>query len=96
MERIDGLLMLFPWYRRYRSCHLQRAGSLALSELSQVRKDIDEARQRVARQRKLIRLLRDAGHDTRAARSILTSMSETLRLLEKEEQQLEDERYRAA
>lgn len=88
--------MLFPWYRGYRRRHLQRAGSLALSELSQVRKDVDEARQRVARQRKLMKLLREGGHDTRAAGSILTSMLETLRLLEEEEQQLEDERFRAA
>jgi hypothetical protein len=57
---------------------------------------MDEARQRVSRQRKSIKLLREAGRDTRAARSTLTSMLETLRLLEKDEQQLEDERYRAA
>ena len=67
-----------------------------MSELSQVRKDVDEARQRVSRQRKFIKVLREAGRDTRAASSTLTSMLETLRLLEKDEQQLEDERYTAA
>jgi phosphoserine phosphatase len=67
-----------------------------LSEASQARKDVDEARERVSQQRRLIKLLREAGRDTWAASSTLTSMLETLRLLEKDEQQLEDERYRAA
>jgi hypothetical protein len=91
-----GCLVLLPRLHCYRSCRLHRVRSFALSELSQIRKDVDEARQRVSRQRKLIRLLREGGRDTRAASSTLTSMLETLRLLEKDEQQLEDERYRAA
>ena len=96
MELINGRLVLFPCYHGYSRSHLQRAGNLVVGELSQVRQDVDAARQRVSRQRKIIKLLREAGSDTRAARSTLASMLETLRLLEKDEQQLEDERYRVA
>jgi hypothetical protein len=69
---------------------------LVVGELSQIASDVDEARARVARQRKLIRLLRENGQDIRAAETVLTSMLETLRFLEEDQKRLEDELYRAA
>jgi hypothetical protein len=67
-----------------------------VSELSQAQRDVDEARHRVARQRKVIKNLREAGRDTESAKSLLTSMLKTLRTLEEDQQRLEDERYRVS
>jgi hypothetical protein len=67
-----------------------------VGELSQIRSDVDEARARVARQRKLIKLLRESGQDTQAAETVLTSMLETLSFLKEDQERLEDDPYRAA
>jgi hypothetical protein len=63
------------------------------SETAQAQHHIEEARRLVARQRQIVKSLRDDGHDTVSAEGLLKRMLETLKAFEKDQQTLEDERY---
>lgn len=66
-----------------------------VSEAARARHRTEEARGRVSRQRRVLKSLRDDGHDTTPAESLLKAMLETLKAFEDDQRRLEDERYSA-
>ena len=61
------------------------------SDLARVEKQIAEALQRIARQRKLIERLREHHHDTTSAEQLLKVMAQTLKEFEVHRSLIEDE-----
>ena len=61
------------------------------SDLARADKQIAEALQRIARQRKLIERLRDHHHDTTSAEHLLKVMAHTLKEFEAHRSLIEDE-----
>jgi leucyl-tRNA synthetase len=61
------------------------------SDLTDATKRVDEARERLERQRELVQQLQGRGRDTTEAEALLQTMQRTLETLEEDLRQIEDE-----